>query len=531
MTKARRLTTLLALVAAAAIVSSYTLGQSSSKKGAAGSTVTPQLTSTPASAPAKADVILVPDRFTAGGVLSYQPVHGDTLFALQLKPQLPQATRRPRDYVILISTSAAMAGPGWIAAHQLAEGIANDAEERDQLAILLVGDKETRDFTHGFLAPKDDQHKKQLAKYMKVLKEKEYASGADNLKKGLNEAIAAFASKAGRQRVLVYMGNGQSVLDPISANDRQALADKMIAKQVACFTVPLGRGLSHDILHGLPTSTGGVVLRTAVEEEKLDEALKRFEQAFAGTILYASKLQLPAEVIATEVYPAVLPPLRADAGTLVVGKMKPASNFTYTVTGTIAGRDDDVKITVADKLQPGDLENFFLVGLVQQWRRAKDRPATLRSDRALTLSYENARLKYKDMLLSAQVAIERNQFDAADRIYHDIQNLAPDDSEAIAGIKILDKLKKGTLTTDMLKSAIEKGGHKGDRVGTDKGTGKVSWGKGDLVMVAQLDEKDKKGADKGPGGVGEPGGGAGGPARKPICCRPIATRCSSRSRR
>ncbi len=40
---------------------------------------------------------------------------------------------------------------------------------------------------------------------------------------------------------------------------------------------------------GFPTSTGGVVLRTAVEEEKLTDALKRFDAAFAGAILYSTE--------------------------------------------------------------------------------------------------------------------------------------------------------------------------------------------------------------------------------------------------
>ena len=35
-----------------------------------------------------------------------------------------------------------------------------------------------------------------------------------------------------------------------------------------------------ETLHGLANSTGGVVLRTRVEEEKLPDALKRYEEAF-----------------------------------------------------------------------------------------------------------------------------------------------------------------------------------------------------------------------------------------------------------
>ncbi len=216
---------------------------------------------------------------------------------------------------------------------------------------------------------------------MKALR-KEYPSGVDDLKFALSQVVDTWQIKAGRQRILLYLGNGQSVLEPLTANDRKAIADKMVAKQIACFTVPLGRSLAPEVLHGLPTSTGGIVLRMRVEEEKLPEALERYEKAFAGAILYSPKLQLPAEVVGTEVFPTQLPPLRADAPTLLVGKMKPAAAFRYSVTGTLAGRDEEITLNVAAKVQPDDLENYFLTALVQQWRNAKDRPAVLQADRA-----------------------------------------------------------------------------------------------------------------------------------------------------
>ena len=111
-----------------------------------------------------------------------------------------------------------------------------------------------------------------------------------------------------------------SAFNPLTAVDRHELANQMVASQIAFFPVPLGIRLDPTTLHGLANGTGGMVLRTALEEEKLVDALKRYEKAFAGAVLYNAKLQLPAEM--TEVCPSVLPPLRADSPTLVVGRMK-----------------------------------------------------------------------------------------------------------------------------------------------------------------------------------------------------------------
>ncbi len=149
MTRSPRLLALLALIAGVVAVSSYSLGQSGSKRQAADSVASPQLALTaPGSAAAKADAP-VPDRFSADrGVLTYRPVKGDMLFAAQLKPVFPATKRLPRDYVIVLSTSAAMAGPGWIGALQIADGViqnADAARPRRFLAHRRQGRREEED--------------------------------------------------------------------------------------------------------------------------------------------------------------------------------------------------------------------------------------------------------------------------------------------------------------------------------------------------------------------------------------------------
>ena len=352
MTRARRFVAILALLSGAAAISSFTLGQTAGKKSE-GTTVTPQLGKTNEAAPSgKATEPVVPDRFTTGGVLTYQPVKGDSTFALQLQPKLPESDRRPRDYVILISTSAAMAGPDWLAARQITEEIIKKADERDQVSIWLVGDKKTtRSFTNGFLSPADS--KLAVAKYLSVLRDKEYPVGADDLKDALTRVIASLKLQASRQRLVVYLGNGQSLLDPLLAEDRQALASQMVDKQIAFFTVPLGRHPSPQVLHGLAGGTAGVVMRTQVADETLDNAMKRYEAAFAGSILYSPKLTLPAGV--TEAVPTVLPPLRSDVPTLVVGKMKGADSFAWSVTGTVRG--EERQISKSETVHAGDVDN------------------------------------------------------------------------------------------------------------------------------------------------------------------------------
>ena len=88
------------------------------------------------------DAELADSKFAAAPLHTYQPLQGDTLFALQIQPELPTAPPRKRDYVILISTSAAQAGAGWIGARQIAEAIVETAGDGDRIALWAVSTPE-----------------------------------------------------------------------------------------------------------------------------------------------------------------------------------------------------------------------------------------------------------------------------------------------------------------------------------------------------------------------------------------------------
>src|SRR5712692_3110066 len=60
--------------------------------------------------PAKGDRTLADDlmssKFAQGGAITYQTTGGQTLFALQVQPQLTAGPARPRDLLVLVDTSA-----------------------------------------------------------------------------------------------------------------------------------------------------------------------------------------------------------------------------------------------------------------------------------------------------------------------------------------------------------------------------------------------------------------------------------------
>src|SRR5262249_23599496 len=140
-----------------------------------------------------------------------------------------------------------------------------------------------------------------------------------DLKKGLADAVAGFDDREGRQRVLIFLGDGKSIANPLDAADRARLCDDMAKREVAFFAVPLGNNPEPANLHTFISGTGGKCVRLDAAD-KPEDFVKRLNAAVAEPIFYPKMVKLPDAV--SDVLPGRLPPLRRDTATLVVGKVK-----------------------------------------------------------------------------------------------------------------------------------------------------------------------------------------------------------------
>src|SRR5262249_59577675 len=140
-----------------------------------------------------------------------------------------------------------------------------------------------------------DQGANKLNRALSDLEKKEWAGGTADLKHGLAQALKSFAGAPKRQRILLYLGDGQSTHDPVGAKDRNDLSKDMVDARISMFTVPFGVNLNAENLHGFATGTGGSVLRVKLGTEPLDDAMKRFREAFAVPVIHGAKPPIPSE--------------------------------------------------------------------------------------------------------------------------------------------------------------------------------------------------------------------------------------------
>src|SRR5262245_61768717 len=278
---------------------------------------------------------LAASKFADNPVVTYRNPQGETLFALQVKPELERGPARPRDILVLVDTSASQATGALTTAQKLTEALVNSLGADDRVAILTAN-TECNALTRGF------QRGAEAQAAVAALKA-EYGSGATNLKKALETCLKTFSPEPGRQQVLLFLGDGMSILDPITPEVRKQLADQMVQAEVAFFPVPLGPRPDPQSLHGFATSTGGAVVRL-LPADRVEDTLQRLTETVAAPILYPKNFELKGEI--AESFPTRLPPLRADAPTLVVGRLKGGAQVGYRVTGTVAGKDREAAQTL-----------------------------------------------------------------------------------------------------------------------------------------------------------------------------------------
>jgi len=295
-------------------------------------------------------------KFAQDGVLTYEKKDGGLLFAVKVQPKLDAIAAIPTDYAILVDTTASQAGPYYFLEKTALKAFLERFGKDDRVAIWDVNVK-PKDLTGGFVDSKSDKAKDAVKQV-----EQTVTMGAADLKTALDKVVNSFENRATRRQVILYVGDGMSTINHIGSAERQQIANGMVERKIGFFPLPVGPALDPLVIHGLSTSTGGLVLRLS-ESESVDATMKRFMASIQAPILYPETVQFPADVV--ESYPAKLPPLRGDASTLVVGKLKGAmTEFTYKVSGRIDGRLVDVAKT--EKVSASSPECFFLASIVDQ---------------------------------------------------------------------------------------------------------------------------------------------------------------------
>ncbi len=257
---------------------------------------------------------------------------GQTFYSLNLTAPEIAASNGPRDVVVLFDTSASQTGAyREMALAALDECIAK-LQPSDRVRIMAV-DLEARSLAEQFLSANSPELKAAL-----VALRRESPLGSTDMEQVLQTAAQQFDAAKPGGRVLLYIGDGDSKANLLGTDAFRNVVRSLTAAKISLNSYAIGPECDTRLLAALANHTGGnlyVAGTLAAADKSQGITAERAEQenlrsaAQVGDLLaaWSHAIVIFPEASAWpqqlgDVFPQLLPPLRSDRDTVVVGAVK-----------------------------------------------------------------------------------------------------------------------------------------------------------------------------------------------------------------
>ena len=271
------------------------------------------------------------------GILQFTAQEGSTYSALILPvPDTPQVARVPHDHVLIMDTSASQTGLYRTRAQALADGVCRNLPAGDRVQLIAADVTATR-LTEQFVAPASPELRSAFATL-----EERVPLGSTNIEVALRTAMQTFSGDRARQ--ILYIGDGFSTAKLVESPAMLKLLGELRASStpVNCFAI--GPRTDLILLGTLGQHTGGLVI---VDEpqlaangqssgDELNVVAKTLAQAAAAPVFYPESLVTSPDDL--YLYPVLLPPVRFDRETVLLGKDLGTDQVQVTLTGKLRGQ-------------------------------------------------------------------------------------------------------------------------------------------------------------------------------------------------
>jgi len=357
---------------------------------------------------------------------------GNRYFALTIPPGAVAKDSSPRDVVVLFDTSASQTGQFREAALGALSAALDQLNPKDRVQLLAV-DLDAVPMSEGFVAPAGEE----MAAAMEKL-DRRAPLGATDLAAGLDAALDAFPSGSENPRALIYLGEGSSRANLLSADELGEVVARLREARVPVTSLPIGPRTDEQLLGALAAQTGGSIIRPT--DEPAPATLGgQLASAADATVMWPESAKWSDNV--ETVLPTRQPPLRSDRDTVVVGKLsseKPV-DVSLTLDG-VAGRE-----TLDYSLEPADSnEDYnFLAELVRQGEATDGMALPLVGSESL--DFARAAVEAGSMTLTelARQALASGNLDDAERLAAKALEQEPGNARAEAVQRAVERRRAG----------------------------------------------------------------------------------------
>lgn len=373
----------------------------------------------PTLAPVKAGIALPAAAPRDSRIDAYRATDGTEYFALSLTPQVQPAAAAAHDLVILFDTSASQNGAYRDKALAALQTLLAGLSDKDQVQLYSL-DLHAVPMSAGFAAPRSAATSTALEQLRRRA-----PLGSTDLGEGMNASLQALKAGTASRRV-IYIGDGQNNAG-LAGAELSSLIDSLAEQQISVTSYAIGPDSNNAFLAALANLTGGALL---IDGDALTapNAGQMIQAATSAPVYWPQAAKLPAGL--SEIYPAKLPPLRADRDTVVIGRGALAAPTELQITAASDGQPVELKWNLEPRAAQQD--NAYLAQLVDAAKADRGYGLPILGTAGLQ---ESSRLVHADATALAKLghqALKTGRNDQAGQLVKESLRRDPENVQALA---------------------------------------------------------------------------------------------------
>ncbi|MCG8449054.1 MAG: VWA domain-containing protein, partial [Pirellulales bacterium] len=306
-------------------------------------------------------------------VITYH-TEGQTFYAMSLLPEVELERNDASSIVVLFDTSASQQGAYRAAAMAALETMLADLRPKDRVELLAV-DLGVQPMTEGRVTPGSTELKEAVDRL-----QQQVPLGSTDLAGALQAAAERVAGSGVQHRCVVYIGDGISASNLLDTETLAQVVGELRDARVSVTSFAIGPKIDAQLLAVLANHTGGNlyvqhpmvwqdeaagISNERAESENLRNAQVAGKQLAGWTtaaVLWPNRVDFPMELGQT--YPSVMPPLRSDRDTIVVGTTTDTLPKTMKLNLQAKGPAGPVALNWTARPEPSQEDHAFLVEII-----------------------------------------------------------------------------------------------------------------------------------------------------------------------
>ncbi|MEM7457161.1 MAG: hypothetical protein AAF456_22660 [Planctomycetota bacterium] len=289
---------------------------------------------------------------------TYDDPRGEIAFALSLTPQM-DAAELASDVVVFFDTSASQTGVYKRDSLATLENFLASLNDDDRVKIVAI------DLDPVVLTPDFAQvDSNEISVAIENLRQRD-ALGSTDMELMLKSTAEHFAASGDRNRNAVYIGDGISRASLLNQSRLTDCVKQLVDNRIAFSSYAIGPERNIELLAALSNNTGGNVFIDSNDEIATRTGAIGLAQTVHGQVFWPTLAEMPQQF--SEVLPAMLPPMRSDRDTVLVGTLSDRGNYNVTINGVLNGQQTSFSWTTGAEASNHDFA--FLTQLIADARK------------------------------------------------------------------------------------------------------------------------------------------------------------------